>query len=78
MPPATAGALTPFPKIAGSASSLMSFGQFLVASTAALVVGIAFDGTARPMAFAIALASLGAFVSFRVLCPRKRAVALSR
>ena len=78
MPPATAGALTPFPKIAGSASSLMSFGQFLVASTAALVVGIAFDGTARPMAFAIALASIGAFVSFRVLCPRKRAVALSR
>ena len=78
MPPATARALTPFPKIAGSASSLMSFGQFLVASTAALVVGIAFDGTARPMAFAIALASIGAFVSFRVLCPRKRAVALSR
>ena len=72
MPPATAGALTPFPKIAGSASSLMSFGQFLVASTAALLVGITFDGTSRPMAFAIALASIGAFLSFRILCPRRR------
>ena len=40
MPPATAGALTPFPHIAGSASSLLSFCQFVVASTAALLVGI--------------------------------------
>jgi DHA1 family bicyclomycin/chloramphenicol resistance-like MFS transporter len=77
MPPATAGALTPFPKIAGSASSLMSFGQFLLASTAALVVGITFDGTSRPMAFAIALASIGAFVSFRILCPRRRRQAIT-
>lgn len=77
MPPATAGALTPFPKIAGSASSLMSFGQFLLASTAALVVGITFDGTSRPMAFAIALASIGAFLSFRILCPRRRRRAIT-
>jgi MFS transporter, DHA1 family, multidrug resistance protein len=77
MPPATAGALTPFPKIAGSASSLMSFGQFLLASTAALVVGITFDGTSRPMAFAIALASIGAFLSFRILCPRRRRQAIT-
>jgi DHA1 family bicyclomycin/chloramphenicol resistance-like MFS transporter len=66
MPPATAGALTPFPQIAGSASSLLAFCQFLAASTAALVVGFAFDGTARPMAFAIAAASVAAFASFRI------------
>ena len=77
MPPATAGALTPFPKIAGSASSLLSFGQFLLASTAALVVGVTFDGTSRPMAFAIALASIGAFLSFRILCPRRRRRAIT-
>jgi DHA1 family bicyclomycin/chloramphenicol resistance-like MFS transporter len=65
MPPATAGALTPFPQIAGSASSLLSFCQFVVASTAALVVGMTFDGTARPMAVTIAVASIGAFVSNR-------------
>ena len=65
MPPATAGALTPFPDIAGSASSLLSFCQFAVASSAALVVGLAFDGTTRPMAAVIAVASVGAFVSLR-------------
>jgi DHA1 family bicyclomycin/chloramphenicol resistance-like MFS transporter len=72
MPPATAGALTPFPQIAGSASSLLSFCQFVVASTAALLVGLTFDGTSRPMATAIAVGSVGAFLSFRIACPRRR------
>jgi DHA1 family bicyclomycin/chloramphenicol resistance-like MFS transporter len=66
MPPGTAGALTPFPQIAGSASSLLAFCQFLAGSTAALIVGFAFDGTARPMALAIAAASVAAFASFRL------------
>jgi DHA1 family bicyclomycin/chloramphenicol resistance-like MFS transporter len=74
MPPATAAALTPFPDIAGSASSLLSFFQFVVASTAALLVGSMFDGTARPMAVTIAVASLGAFASFRLVY-RQRAAA---
>jgi len=65
MPPATAGALTPFPTIAGSASSLLAFCQFVAASTAALIVGFAFDGTARPMALAIAVSSVAAFATFR-------------
>jgi len=55
MPPATAGALTPFPQIAGSASSLLSFCQFVIASSAAFVVGSTFDGTARPMMLRIAV-----------------------
>ena len=71
MPPATAGALTPFPRIAGSASSLLSFCQFIVASTAALVVGMTFDGTSRPMATAIAVGSIGAYASFRVAHGRR-------
>jgi DHA1 family bicyclomycin/chloramphenicol resistance-like MFS transporter len=66
MPPATAGALTPFPQIAGSASSLLAFCQFVVASTAALVVGLTLDGTTRPMALMIAASSLGAFASLRI------------
>jgi DHA1 family bicyclomycin/chloramphenicol resistance-like MFS transporter len=70
MPPASAGALTPFPQIAGSASSLLSFCQFGVASTAALLVGTAFDGTARPMMLTIAAASIGAFVTCRLALPR--------
>jgi len=70
VPPATAGALRPFPQIAGSASSLLAFCQFVVASTAALVVGLTHDGTTRPMASTIAASSLGAFASLRIATGR--------
>jgi DHA1 family bicyclomycin/chloramphenicol resistance-like MFS transporter len=70
MPQATAGALTPFPGIAGAASSLLSFVQFVTASTAALAVGVAFDGTTRAMATVIAVAAIAAFVAFRALAER--------
>jgi MFS transporter, DHA1 family, multidrug resistance protein len=73
MPQATAGALTPFPEIAGSASSLLSFAQFVVASSAALAVGLTFDGTPRAMATVIAIAAIGAFVAFRSLIGRHAA-----
>jgi DHA1 family bicyclomycin/chloramphenicol resistance-like MFS transporter len=67
MPQATAGALTPFPAIAGSASSLLSFGQFVIASSGALVVGLTFDGTVRPMATTIFVSTLVAAIAFRAL-----------
>jgi DHA1 family bicyclomycin/chloramphenicol resistance-like MFS transporter len=67
MPPATAGGLTPFPRIAGSASSLLSFGQFAIASTGALITGLTFDGSARPMATTIAVSAVLAVVAFRLL-----------
>jgi DHA1 family bicyclomycin/chloramphenicol resistance-like MFS transporter len=70
MPQATAGALTPFPDIAGSASSLLSFAQFVVASTAALAVGLTFDGTPRAMTTVIAIAAVLAFTAFRSLIAR--------
>jgi DHA1 family bicyclomycin/chloramphenicol resistance-like MFS transporter len=67
MPQATAGALSAFPEIAGSAASLLLFCQFVLASTAALIVGVTFDGSQRPMATTIAAATLLTFVAFRVL-----------
>src|SRR5204863_3979790 len=70
MPQATAGALTPFPQIAGSASSLLAFVQFVVASSAALAVGLTFDGTPRAMATVIAIAAALAFAAFRGLAGR--------
>ena len=73
MPQATAGALSAFPEIAGSAASLLLFCQFVLASTAALIVGMTFDGSERPMATTIAAATLLAFVSFRVLVRPRRA-----
>jgi len=73
MPPATAGGLTAFSEIAGSAASLLLFCQFGLASTAALVVGSTFDGTQRPMTTTIAVASLLAFIALRTLVrPRAR------
>jgi DHA1 family bicyclomycin/chloramphenicol resistance-like MFS transporter len=73
MPQATAGALTPFPEIAGSASSLLSFCQLLLASSAAFAVGMSFDGTQRPMATAIAVAAVLTFASFHLLIRRRAA-----
>ena len=70
MPQATAGALTPFPDIAGAASSLLSFCQFVFAASAALAVGLTFDGTQRPMASAIAIAAVLTFAVFRLMVPR--------
>jgi DHA1 family bicyclomycin/chloramphenicol resistance-like MFS transporter len=72
MPQATAGALTPFPQIAGSASSLLSFVQFVLASSAALIVGLTFDGTPRAMATVIAVAAVLSFVAFRALVGRDK------
>ncbi len=73
MPQATAGALTPFPEISGSAASLLLFCQFMLASTAALIVGATFDGTQRPMAATIAAASMLTFVAFRALVRQRSA-----
>jgi DHA1 family bicyclomycin/chloramphenicol resistance-like MFS transporter len=64
MPQATAGALTPFPRIAGAATSLLSFCQFVIASCWALAVGLAYDGTTRPMTTAIALGAALTFAAF--------------
>ena len=67
VPQATAGALTPFPKRAGSISALMSFTQFVIAAACAFAVGALYDGTSRSMATAIALSAVGVFAAFRAL-----------
>jgi DHA1 family bicyclomycin/chloramphenicol resistance-like MFS transporter len=71
-PQAMAGAMTPFPEIAGAAASLQQFGQFVFASTSALIVGLTYDHTSRPMATTIAISALLAFVSCRLLIRRNR------
>ncbi len=71
LPQSIAGALTPFPAIAGSASSLLAFVQFVSAALAASVVGLAHDGTGRPMATVIAVAGVLTFAGFRVMRDRR-------
>lgn len=55
IPSAQAAALTPFPQIAGAASSLQLMIQLLLGAGLGVVIAAAFDGTTRPMATAIGL-----------------------
>lgn len=66
-PNCQAGAIGPFPTMAGAASSLLGFCQMGVAAAVGLAIGHAFDGTARPMATGIAVASLLTLLSFRLI-----------
>lgn len=64
MPNAIGGALAPYPKMAGSASALMGFVQMALAASVGIAVGHAYDGTAVPMAAAIALCSWAVLASY--------------
>src|SRR5512144_891752 len=67
LPAAMAGAMAPFPRIAGAASALMGFIQMLVAAAASLAVGVLPHGSALPMAAVIGASALAALVSFTTL-----------
>ena len=67
LPPATAGALSPFPKIAGAASSLLGFVQLGAAALTGALVGAFDDGTQMPMVTAIGIAGLVGLASFAVV-----------
>jgi len=58
LPNSIAAILGPFPRIAGSASSLAGAIQTSTAALTGMAVGAAFNGTALPMAAAIALCGL--------------------
>jgi DHA1 family bicyclomycin/chloramphenicol resistance-like MFS transporter len=64
-PNATASALTPFPRTAGAASSLIGALQFAAGAAVSALLGSLFDGTARPMASVAALGGAGAYLTVR-------------
>lgn len=66
MPQTMAGALAPFPKLAGTASSLLGFLQSITAAIVGTVVGHLYTGTPVVMTTSIALMGCLAFISFRV------------
>jgi len=70
LPTGTAAALRPFPKIAGSASSLLGFIQLSTGALAGAAVGLLHDGTTRPMTTLMALLLLAAVLSFYGLAKR--------
>lgn len=70
IPNATAAALSPFPSMAGAASSLLGALPFGVGALVSAALAAAFDGTLRPMSLAIAMFGLLALFSERTLFRR--------
>ncbi|MBM3547891.1 MAG: multidrug effflux MFS transporter [Alphaproteobacteria bacterium] len=69
-PQAIAGALTPFPRVAGSASSLVGFFQSLTSAAAGMGVALAFDGTPRALAGFVCLMTLSALAAYVLIIRR--------
>jgi DHA1 family bicyclomycin/chloramphenicol resistance-like MFS transporter len=67
LPNVTAAALSPFPQMAGAASSLIGAITFALGALISAVLGELFDGTVRPLATTVAIAGLSAFVVEAVL-----------
>ncbi|HUN52584.1 MAG TPA: multidrug effflux MFS transporter [Candidatus Sulfotelmatobacter sp.] len=67
-----AGAVSPFPHIAGIASALLGFLQMSIASFAGLAVGQFYDASERPMASTIALMGSASLVLYWLLIWRRR------
>lgn len=67
LPNGMAGAIGPFPRMAGLAAAVAGFVQLTGSAVYSMAVGHFFDGTARPMATAIALAGCAAAIAFRTL-----------
>lgn len=71
LPAGIAGAMAPFPRIAGAASALLGFVQMLVAAAASFTTGLLHDPSALPMSGVIAASTVLATISFVVLVRRE-------
>lgn len=67
LPNSMAGAIGPFPEMAGAASALMGFAMFGLAAFAGMAVAWAYDGTAVPMALIIGAGGVFSFVFYLAL-----------
>ena len=74
MPNLQAGAIGPFPTIAGAASAMLGFLQMLGAATMGVIVGQTLDGTPYPMTLAVLGSTTCLWLSFYLLVGRRRAV----
>lgn len=69
-PQAIAGALTPFPRSAGTASSLMGFFQSLTSAIVGMGVALAFDGTPKALASFVCLMAIATLLVYRLIVRR--------
>jgi DHA1 family bicyclomycin/chloramphenicol resistance-like MFS transporter len=73
LPNAAAGAIGPFPRMAGLASAVLGFVQLTGSALYAFVVSQFDDGTLRPMTTAVATAGLAALAAFTLRSRRSTA-----
>ncbi len=71
MPNATAAALSPFPASAGTASSLLGACAFVFGAAVSMTLGALYDGSARPLTGALALAGLWSLAAEHFLMRRR-------
>jgi len=71
LPNAMAGAIGPFPRMAGLAAAGAGFVQLTGSALYAIAVSHTYNGTLRPMTTAVATAGLAAFVTFAWLLRRR-------
>ncbi|HEX6957247.1 MAG TPA: multidrug effflux MFS transporter [Ferrovibrio sp.] len=71
MPQGQAGALQPFPRMAGSAASLMGFIQMTVGAVTGILVGHTLDATALPLSYAMAAMGAATFLSYAIILRRR-------
>lgn len=69
-PGTTAGAMSPFAHMAGAASSLLGFIQFVAAATTTALIGLFNDGTPYPMAVTICVCTVCAMIAYLTLVRR--------
>lgn len=67
LPQSMAGAIGPYPRMAGMASALFGFLQFGIAAAGGTVVGHWHNGTSQPMALMIAAMGLATLTVYRLL-----------
>jgi DHA1 family bicyclomycin/chloramphenicol resistance-like MFS transporter len=70
MPQGQAGALQPFPQMAGSAASLMGFVQMTVGALVGIGVGHALDATALPLSYSVGGCGVATLLSFLLIVNR--------
>ncbi len=73
LPNSIAGAIGPYPRIAGTASALLGLVQMSLAALVGIAVGHLHDATGRGMTGAIALLSVGALLAYLLLVKGARA-----
>jgi DHA1 family bicyclomycin/chloramphenicol resistance-like MFS transporter len=79
VPHAMAAAMSPFPRLAGAASSLIGLAQLSAGAAISSLLGALFDGTARPLGSTMALSSLACVVLYECyIASRRRPVRASK